>query len=142
MAAVFSQLFAHPLFITDPTVQSQMLVQTNWGKGGVRYPVGTMNSTPLVLKLEGECYCTWKQKDLFRIDKSSSYMQRNVPIALGNGTKQRARYPQAALLALSSRFWFLLTLASSKPEGWRCSICCRHLLRKDQYQSFTGYGGE
>lgn len=69
------------------------------------------------------------------------HMQRNVPIALGNGTKQRARYPQAALLALSSRFWFLLTLARSKPEAWRCSTCCKHLLRKDQYQSFTGYGG-
>lgn len=34
-------------------------------------------------------------------------MQHNILIALGNGTKQRARYTQAALLALSGSFWVL-----------------------------------
>lgn len=131
MAVVFSQLFAHHLFITDPTVQSQMLIQTTFGKGCAWPPVGSMNSTPFFLKLEPEC-CTWKQKDIFRIDKSSCYMQHNVLTVLGDGTKQRARYPQAALLALSSSSWFILTLARSKPESWRCCICCSHLFRKDQ----------
>lgn len=73
-----------------------------------------MNSTALIFKLELEC-CIRKQKDLAKLDRRSSYVQRNIPIALGKGIKQRAGYAQAALLALSGPFRFLFTQARSKP---------------------------
>jgi len=100
-ARIFSQLFSHPLFITDPPAQSQMLIQPNCGKGCPQHLESSTSSTPLAFKLELECY-TWRKKDVYpKIDQRSSYMQHNMLIALANRTKQRAGYTQAAPLALS-----------------------------------------